>query len=254
MKKIILFAFIALHLTASAQFTLLHSFSDWFSWDNDTKIYYPSKTRLSGDTIFLYNWDFSLYKEIVTTPPNGYKLEKISLLGRRYLNNDDSIEMCVFYQEITSDAFLENNQILHIINDNGTLINDFGSAYGWDYYGLYTNNNETRISFLKYFYTHTNTVVYSCTGSGQASIPSVEEQNSFLGNAYPNPSNRTITIPYSLTSSKSSVIHIYGTNGTLIKTIPVGPHFNEVMVDVSAFPAGVYVYECEGKTNKFVVN
>ena len=29
---------------------------------------------------------------------------------------------------------------------------------------------------------------------------------------------------------------------------------NEVMVDVSAFPAGVYVYECEGKTNKFVVN
>ena len=73
------------------------------------------------------------------------------------------------------------------------------------------------------------------------------------GSAYPNPGSSLITIPYHLASEKAAELHIFNSNGILVRSIPVGPHFDKVTIDVSNLQPGVYIYECEGKTNKFVV-
>ena len=95
--------------------------------------------------------------------------------------------------------------------------------------------------------------IYRCAGNGGDIVVNEITANT-IEPAYPNPTYNTITIPYSMNGNQASEMHIYDIQGRLVKTIQVGPHFNEVNVDVSSFPSGTYIYECNGVSNKFVVN
>ena len=144
------------------------------------------------------------------------------------------------------------------MNEDGEMLYDFGTAYSISEGNFHSNNNETRFCIFKALKEGNNlnysTTIYRCNGPGVASISPINQEENTLGNAYPNPSHSMITLPYRLTKEQCSEMHIYNINGQLIKTIPIGPHFNEVVVDVSSFPSGMYIYEYERKTNKFIVN
>lgn len=255
MKKIVIFTFFATWVfVANAQLTELHTFpaySDWVKY-NDLS---PAYIIEESSAIYLYNWDFSLYKTITMTPPSGYTMYATYayLMSKKFINNDDKIELFVqFYKDNNLDC-----KKLLLINEDGTIIQDFDTAFILDPLTFYTYNNETRINIYKATRINgeltSSVIVYRCGGPGKVSVPNANQETS-LGNAYPNPTASMVTLPYHLSSSNSTAkIHIYDMSGKLVKTISVGPHFNEVMVDVSSFPSGMYIYECEGKTSKFIV-
>ena len=77
MKKYILFfAFAGLAMSVKSQTTLIHTFNTSYkysvNWDwqvEDCDFY----VCCDSSSCFLYNWDLTLYKEIKTMPPKGYK-------------------------------------------------------------------------------------------------------------------------------------------------------------------------------------
>ena len=264
MKKTVLCTlFIAVSLIANAQLTELHTFPvfgiSWQSYNGALPAagYHYSEINSSGRwTYYVYNWDFTLNRTLSITPPSGYKVYSVLSMSKNYINDDDKIEMFVTYEKIN---YTDNNtqNKLQLINEDGTVLQDFGSAYYWHGGSFHSYNNETRVTVAKQTYTNGtatySTIIYRCAGPGQVSIPEVSQETITLGNAYPNPTTNTVTLPYHLSSNNTSEIHIYNTSGKLVQTVSVGPHFNEVLIDVSSFPSGLYIYECEGKTSKFVV-
>lgn len=262
MKKIAIYALLlSIGLGTNAQVTEIHTFSgvSGCSWLRSYDVQ-PCYYLQTDNVYYMYNWDFSLYKSITVTPPEGYKVNSFSYPSKRYVNNDDKLELFVTFGKETYPSDNRDSYCrMWLINEDGTVIKDFGSAGSLYANSYYSYNNETRINISKGMYNDGNTMnystlVYRCEGPGVVSAPSVNQANTTLGKAYPNPSRSTVTLPYNLTTGQVSEMHIYNSNGQLMKSIPIGPHFNEVMVDVSSFPSGLYIYECEGRTSKFVVN
>lgn len=253
MKKMVFaFLFATFGSICNAQLTQLSSLSGYLMFSGaDANKYYTYMP--SGNVVYVYNWNGSLYKAVSVTPPSGYSVQTVSCLSQKCINNDSKLEMCVIF--VHSSATGSSSHKMWLINEDGTKINDFGDASTWaSNYSSY--NGETHLNVMKgtidasYNITYT-TIIYKCNGSAMAGIsqPDMAE----LGAAYPNPSSSMITIPFKLNSKATSQIHIYDAAGHLFSTIPVGIHFNEIKLDVSDYPSGIYFYECEGISNRFVV-
>ena len=157
----------------------------------------------------------------------------------------------VVYQLNTYD--IDKYQTARIIDEDGNKIYDFGYSYQFAVAGFQKYNNELRMTLLHYNSLSTSFEIYKCAGTGGNTQSISHIQKTAETKAFPNPATNTITLTYNLASGNASEIQIFNSNGQLVKTIPVGPHFNEVQVDVTAFPKGIYFYKCEGATNQFVV-
>ena len=253
MKKLLFtLMFASLGTMCFAQINQVASLSGYLMYSGaDAEKYYTYMP--SGNIVYVYNWNGSLYKTISVTPPSGYSVQTISCLSQKCINNDNKLEMCVVFVHSSSTG--SSSHKMWLINEDGTKLNDFGDAYTWAAsYSSY--NGETHLNIMKgtvdasYNLTYT-TIIYKCSGSGMVGIAQPERTE--LGKAFPNPTSEIITIPYKLNGNTTSQIHIYDAAGHLYTTIPVGPHFNEIKLDVSEYPSGVYLYECNGTSNRFVV-
>jgi hypothetical protein len=71
--------------------------------------------------------------------------------------------------------------------------------------------------------------------------------------AYPNPATSFINLPFELNKGETSTMNIYDINGRLIEQKPIGYHFKNLELNVSNYKAGTYIYEYNGKSNRFVV-
>ena len=260
---------IMLCLSVHAQITKIHSFDNNMSV-NWGALYGVSITSYIGEcyyymdnnTVYIYNWDFSLNRTWSIVHPDGYD---VSILygSKQCINNDDKWEFIVIYQSQDFSYLYpypecNNYYKAWIINEDNTLIQDLGCAYHFNFYYFHKHGNEVRCMLYKTYKNEDSSYtydygVYRCAGNG-GDLGTNELTNNILEPAYPNPAHNTITIPYSMNGNQASEMHIYDIQGRLVKTIQVGPHFNEVHVDVSSFPSGTYIYECDGGSNKFIVN
>jgi hypothetical protein len=78
-------------------------------------------------------------------------------------------------------------------------------------------------------------------------------KSSSTENPYPNPSSSTINIPYELSGGNVAILNIYNSNGQIIETKKIDSYFNEIQLDVSNYKSGIYMYEYNGITNRFIV-
>lgn len=214
-----------------------------------------------GNTFYVYNWDFTLSNShTVSLIPEGYEFSSASF-SRKCFNNDNKLELFVIYRsQDQSSQFpdINNREIAWIINEDNELIQDLGCAEWWSLGGFHKKENELRCFVTQcivdeeghYNYSYD---IYRCAGNGGNYQINTIPTNNMKNMAYPNPANNFITLSYTLKSRQTSIIHIYDVQGRLIKTIPVGPHFDKVNLDVSSFPRGVYIYECDGVTNRFIL-
>lgn len=254
MKRIVLLMlFVTIGAMCTAQLSPIASISGYLMFSgSDANMYYTYMP--TGNTIYVYNWDGSLSKTVSVTPPSGYTIQSVYCLSKKIFNNDDKLEMCVtFHSSSVNNSYYK----MWLINENGSKLYDFGNAYAWNC-NFISYNGTTHLNAIKGILEANNnlsytTIIYNCSGPGTVSTQAANHDNITVGSAYPNPSDKTITIPYNLSSDKTTELHIYNIDGTLMNSIPVGPHFNEVSVDVSTFPSGIYIYECDGRTNKFIV-
>ena len=117
--------------------------------------------------------------------------------------------------------------------------------YGLLISNLYRANDELR--FEVYNLGNGNIKVYATQGNYSADEMVIIPQS-----PYPNPANMTVTIPYTL-NGKSTEMHIYDSRGVLVDTKTIYPDAEWIDLNVSTFRPGIYIYEYNGISNKFVV-
>ena len=94
--------------------------------------------------------------------------------------------------------------------------------------------------------------IYSCSGNYTGNSVKLYESDNQLA-PYPNPTTNIINLPYKLEKGTTNVMNIYTINGQFVESYNLGSDFEMITLDVNNYPKGVYVYEYNGKSNKFIV-
>lgn len=133
-----------------------------------------------------------------------------------------------------------------------------GSGNGW--FNLYDNTaNGMRIPNMGYTFTNEQTAMiglipphpdssnvdfWDHVGIANAETPQ-------LLDAYPNPATFNVTIPYSAKTVQTMAI--YNIEGKLIEQHQLQPSNDNIVIDVTRMPAGIYIYRVGGASGKFNV-
>ncbi len=214
----------------------------------------------ANNQLKLYNSDYTLYKTINLNLPSGYSLQQAYSIGKHIINTDDKVELSV--SAINSNAFSNqepnNYSTMLIINEDGQVIHNFGYNYLISFTSLIRTNNQLKLALLEYHQENNNTTtyhysVYSCSGNYSPEDAVSEPHSNSTMHPFPNPTMSRINLPYKLEEGKTSSIRIYNLNGQLMDTFNIGSDFEFISIDVSNYAKGVYVYEYNGISNKFVV-
>ena len=212
-----------------------------------------------ANQVKLYNTDYSLYKTItVPLPSNNYYISEVLLPNTVYSTNGKIGFVVIFF----SDVDYPKSAGARIYDEDAALLIDLGfsSSLPKNISIHKVNNNQYCFSISKEKEmdgSGGDTEIYSLPG--KPSI--VNEDNSMAINGnynvqqpYPNPAKTAISLPYQLKQGETSVMHIYNTNGQLMETKQIDSVFDKILLNVSDYAKGIYFYEVNGVSNRFVVN
>ena len=238
--------------TTNAQITLEHTFEGdvYFAGQSfsvadliggDAGVFVCQK----GNNINLYNTDYSLYKSIDIIPPTGYYVYNIHCVTKKLFNDDNKIEFMVWL--FPADGM---GRKFVLYNEDATLLKDFGPNS--DNFWIYKVNEQYKLVMWKYDEDwHRTTEIYSLPGTISNAVPQMG--NNIFQSPYPNPANSTITLPYQLNQGEISTMRIYNLNGQLIESKQIGAEFDKILLNVSNYKKGLYLYEVNGVSNRFIV-
>ena len=269
MKKLSLIIAMTIICTMTfAQLTLLHTFEgegiyNTFTYAGPGTLvgqnkYYYSIIEGNVYHLYLYNADFSLDNEFSVEAdnlPQGYDLRSCQFLSNQLINTDGLDEwLIVGYNRAASDP--NENYYSYIVNSQGDIIHNFGYTFISVSLSFHIANGQLRVSCPRYIYdtnTYSSTSyteIYLCGGSATRIAETNGEK---IQDAYPNPATSFINLPYELNEGETSTMNIYDINGRLIEQKPIGYHFNNIVLETSDYKAGTYIYEYNGKSNRFIV-
>lgn len=261
--RLIIFFAIFIAIESSAQITLEHTFTGYVTWNGDLyfdpgaivppNTYFTSTINNNEFNVLIHNQNYSLNSNntYYFTPPTGYELSSVSF-SKNLFNEDDYLEFLATY--IKPDAFDNTRTKLHLVNQNGGLIKDFGTSYMFmtsSY--LHIADNEFRFLLTKLLIEGmSQTEIYYVPG--QVPSNSINRIETLSYPPFPNPSTTTIILPFELNNGMNNTLKIYNSNGQIIKSIQLEENTNKILLDVSGFSKGVFFYEVEGIRKKFIVN
>ncbi len=213
-------------------------------------------TRLSnsGDKFFImhvgaeqcriYNTDHTPWKTIVLDVPTNHWLYDIKYVSENLFTVDNSV--CLAYVYYSYDEVGQYyTYTTNIIRDDGTILL---TIPGCQYVLVHTmSDNSAKLTTFSYdysLYPYTiQTGVYSLPGHLTSFAVEEHTQNSNLFKAFPNPSQTFTTIPYELPEDKQAgEICITNTEGVTLRCIPVNRNDDEITIETTSYPRGVYFY------------
>jgi len=239
---------------SNAQITLEHTFDSWvnftntMSWFGDANYYmnsYPTNNQIK-----IYNADYSLYKTISITLPSGYSISSVSYLTKTLFNSNDKLEFLVSFMGPTAD---NSYHTLRLYDEDGVVIKDFGFNYSLNPV-IHKINDQYRLSISRTNYTTSvsySTEIYSLPGTMSNRISEIENSN--IQSPFPNPATAVINLPYKLNQGEKSLMRISDIQGQLIEIKQIDYAFDKIILNVSNYSKGVYTYEVNGVSNKFIV-
>jgi len=192
--------------------------------------YYILTGNSQTPVITFYNLDYSVFKSL-NLPAGAY----VSWVTTKMFNTDANIEF-----------LCKVNNSFKLFDENGVIIYDFID----DYPSCVTLNSNGEFK------------LYSANSTtGKRSIYSLSKQSTKLNiisdnpctNPYPNPAKQIINLPYQLEQGKQATMKIVDVNGKQITTKLIDSTFDKILLDVSAYQKGLYIYEYNGKSGKFLV-
>jgi hypothetical protein len=197
-----------------------------------------------------YNFDYTFYKSVDIKTPKNAKYRDLLYVSTKTFNSDNSIE---FILDIAFDD-ANFNTVHHPImyNEDGEVIYDFGFER---IINLQTNSNNEIKLLTATGSNNTNDLAVKVYGFN-TQIPNdvkILKSNENFQSPYPNPANQNINLPYQLKSGEQTDMQIYDANGKLIATKRIDAAFDKIVLNVSGYEKGMYVYTYNGKTAKFVV-
>lgn len=270
MKKLILILWATLLVLpyAQAQITKAHSVDEyWYTVSIDDTLYYFTEVRTHelNYLVKIYNQDYSLYRIIDLTQyipdtcswnmlwANNYYQYGRGAMSKRLFNSDNKMEFCFYTQPINY-----SNKTFHpyIVNENGNIVHDFGTLEGSCNGGSVSvlANGSCRLNLYSSGDEHANhTEIYTLPGKCYTTISEAEKANANLNPPFPNPSRSTVNLPYQLQKGEIAVMQIYNINGQLMEQKQIEGSFDHIMLNVSHYPAGVYIYTYNGISQKFII-
>lgn len=245
-------------LTSFAQISLDHTFNvfttSFVGFENVNEPIDYFCFVANDHQICMYNPNYTLYKTIDVNLPQGYSLSSISSAGKHIINNDDKVE---FFVSANNNQIGNNYYTAMIINEDGQIINNLGYNYMTFCMGFINVNSQIKMILMEYQQNNSSTItysysVYSCYGNYSPNN-AIQSFSNIIATPYPNPAVNIINLPYKLMSGKTSVIKIYNMNGQMMDSYNIGSDFEAISIDVSRYAKGVYTYEYDGISNKFIV-
>jgi hypothetical protein len=252
---------------SNAQITLEHTFTNESvkctglgyyaaAWPENS--YYSTEVVNNSCKLKVYNSDYSINtnQTCTFTLPAGYKAQSATA-SQKIFNEDDNYEFVVTFNKTNSVGRDNESQKTILYDKNGNILKDFGTGYMMAVYSsLYIINNHYKLLVYRYLYDAennllTSTEIYSVPGTVSAGVRSANASNSLL--PYPNPANTTITLPYNLKQDETSVMHILDISGKLIETKQIDSVFDKILLNVSTYAKGIYIYEVNGISSRFIV-
>ena len=188
----------------------------------------------------VYDANFELTKEIPFLLEGIWQSSGViicAIVGKHLFNTDDKIEIGLCIQ--SSGAFFEKTVF---INEDGEIL---FQADGFLLSEIYRVGSELRFEVINP--NQDILSVYSTNGSYSAEEMIVTTQAPF-----PNPAKNSIALPYAF-DGKTAEMHIYDLQGRLVETLMLSPDNDRVHLNVSRYIPGIYVYEYNGLSQKFIV-
>lgn len=240
MKKILLgLMMLTTAATMSAQLALRqeHYFDGRMSLCN--KLYVVGLEDMylirGNDSLFhIYDSDYSLVHTFPQEP---------QIVAKNVFTEDGKI--CVV--NVTNENDWWNTYRIEILKEDGECIQRWGFE-----------NQCPMVSLIKIADTYKfvievphATYIYSCPGNGETSTSVENVPAKVKRNAYPNPANELVTLPYEANGAIS--MKIYDMQGKLVERKFLDNNKQELQLNVKDYPSGMYFFEVNGESNSFVV-
>jgi hypothetical protein len=268
MKKIflcLLSLFPVYYVCAGTQIKLEHTFSGIADWQGENYAehdlfpagcYYVTETTGTTYTVKIFNPDYSVHTDTTYqfVPPAGYIIARVSM-SRRIFNADTNLEFLVTFRE-TDINFGDTHENTLLFDENGTVLKDFGYANMiFTNPQLHLHNGNLRLRVVKRYFVNnefeSKTEIYSVPGTPAAdyALKSADARS-----AYPNPAATSIVLPYKLQQGEKTLMSILNLNGQLIEFKQIDYLFDKILLDVSGYNKGPYLYKVNGESKIFIVN
>ena len=188
-----------------------------------------------NDSLFhIYDSDYSFVHTFPQEP---------QIIAKNVFTEDGKI--CVV--NVTNENDLWNTYRIEILKEDGECIQ------GWGF-----ENQHPIVSLIKIADTYKfvielphETYIYSCPGNGEATTSVENVPAKVKRNAYPNPANELVTLPYEANGATS--MKIYDMQGKLVERKFLDKNKQELQLNVKDYPSGMYFFDVNGESNSFVV-
>ena len=188
-----------------------------------------------NDSLFhIYDSDYSFVHTFPQEP---------QIIAKNVFTEDGKI--CVV--NVTNENDWWNTYRIEILKEDGECIQRWGFE-----------NQCPMVSLIKIADTYKfvievphATYIYSCPGNGEISTSVENVPAKVKRNAYPNPANELVTLPYEANGATS--MKIYDMQGKLVERKFLDKNKQELQLNVKDYPSGMYFFEVNGESNSFVV-
>lgn len=265
MKNIILIM-IVFAIKVNAQITLEHTYdSAGYNNGNNWQQLYVVKLEVDGDKIVfadkanklikLYNLNHTLWKTVsfanATDLNSTYNKQNIMYISQHLFDTDDEIE----FLYIDNDAAAQTLFITQVINEDGNLIFTANgqaprliASAPQEQLPIYNTSSGTKM-ILSGGFNDSKAYVYSLIGTlstGIVAAPNSELNQLRTSFPYPNPTNSTTKIDYTLPNGvNTGEIIFYDTQGKEVKRFDVDNTFNSLEISTEDLQSGIYYYNLQ---------
>lgn len=196
----------------------------------------------------MYNLDHSLYKTIDLSIPNSMSLYDVKYVTQDLFDDDSKIELLYVYYQYIATSTTEGyyKYYTKVINEDGTVLLNLTDAIYSDIKKV--ADDDYRLFIYSYDYSSwpyaTTSNIYAFDGYPYVlKSEEISARSAVLGEAYPNPAQEYVTIPYTLEATVNSAqMIIYSSSGQPIKSFEIDQQFSFLKIATRQFLPGQYVY------------
>ena len=260
-----------------AQIELVHSFTerDWrnnlyfvgkiyVEYDDNYEIrnfsdvegFVQIKVDAKNNTLSMntFSSDFSSVttKNFQFSSISGYEIDDVEIT-QHIFNNDDEYEFMVRYKLKDYNGSNESSKLI-LFDSKGNILKDFGSAFWLEWPNLlYLINNQSYIIVEKDYTENSAIEIYSVpTTVNPNQLKSATISNSTLS-AFPNPAKTFVNLSYNVSGVEDAEMVITDASGRVVERRIVNAMQDNLRLNVANYKRGMYFYEVQGFTGRFLV-
>lgn len=239
MKKILLgLVMLLTAATMNAQIELEHVFEGLVCYNEYMVLNVKNSTYAvinNTNGVDIYNADYS-YRTTIEA------VDQYTLFAENIFTTDGAL--CYVKADHNKISIIdEYNTIIATIFTENDLGPFFLRKFGEQYKFIVVDCNYKTETYKTY--------IYSCPGNGETTTSVENVPAKVKRNAYPNPANDLVTLPYEANGATS--MKIYDMQGKLVERKFLDKSKQELQLNVKDYPSGMYFFEVNGESNSFIV-